>query len=1351
MGKAKPPKPANSDKEASGPRALLFRQAEERAERLTTLSKLTRLITSATESDAAFRAIAEAATTLLKAKMAYVWVDEGGDTLREGGSFWTPELVRPTLLIVPATRRGSLSGVVLDSRRPEYLEDVQSDPRWMNPVLAKAADLHACIALPLIHHDRALGTLIVIFGHRADFTPEEKDLASLLADQAAIAIDNARLYEDAGRRRREAELLAAVVRTVNTSLDLATVLQRIAEGAREICRSDMAFIALRDPGIDAVVFCHWPGARYQGYHSFRIAPGQGAGGQVLASGRPFRTDHYLEDTRIGPQFTAVAREEGMRSYMAVPIKLEERVEGFLAVSNRDDRALTDRDEQILVNLADHAAVAIHNARLFADNAARRQEAEAFAELSSAIASSLELQKILAFVVDRACALLGTQRSAVALVNSTEPEVSWLFLASRGMSPAFTEGMRPRHRRDGTTPAAIAERRPVWSADLLNDPAFDLTPATRAAVEAEGYRAVLSVPLLVGERVLGALVTYRDHVRPFSDRQVELLQAFADQAALALENSRLYEESQRRQRESEVLSEAARAITASLDLDTVLRRIADGAKDLVGSDIAAMGFREGETDTVTVRYRVGSRYSDRTLIVEPGKGLGGHVLVTGRPHRTDDYASDQSFDKSNLAGALADDVVAAMVVPIKTEERVEGTLYVANRTRRPFTDRDEAILVRLAAVAAIAIKNAQLFASERESERRYRTLVEGSIQGIYIDRDWVTLFANSTFARILGYESPRALIGLDTRGWIAPHERSRIEGYRTARLAGEPVPAQYEFQAVRTDGSLIWIGIQIAEILWEGDRAFQSTVLDISERKRAEASLRESEARKGTILSAALDCIITIDHEGRVVEFNPAAERTFGYTSAQALGRELAQLIVPPSLRDQHRRGLAQYLATGEGPVIGRRLELTAMRADGTEFPVEVAIIAIPSDGPPMFTGFLRDISERKRAEEALRQSEAQLRQSQKMDAVGQLAGGVAHDFNNLLTVITGRTELLLLRLPLDDPRRRDIELVRKTADRAATLTQQLLAFSRKQMLQVKVLDLNGVVANMALMLKPLIGETIDLLTLLDPTLGRVRADPAQIEQIVVNLAVNARDAMPQGGRLTIQTANIELDDAFIEAHPGASAGPHAMLCVRDSGAGMSPDVLAHIFEPFFTTKEVGKGTGLGLATVYGIVKQHGGYVGIESAAGTGTAVTIYLARVAASADSVAATESAAPLVAASGTVLVVEDEGELRELTTEVLGMAGYSILSAGSPREALDVARRHQGPIDLLLTDVVMPGMSGRDLADRLVPDHPGMKVLYMSGYTDDAIVHHGVLDPGTALLQKPFTPDKLTRMVGDVLSRLG
>ena len=733
--------------------------------------------------------------------------------------------------------------------------------------------------------------------------------------------------------------------------------------------------------------------------------------------------------------------------------------------------------------------------------------------------------------------------------------------------------------------------------------------------------MLSVPLLVGERALGALVTYRDDVGPFSSRQVELMQAFAHQAALALENSRLYAESERRRRESEVFAGVAQVITSSLDLDTVLRRITDSAKELVGSDLAMIGFREGDAESVTVRHRVGSRYtSDRTFRIEPGKGFGGLALQSGRPLRTDDYVNDPAFSKDYLAAVARDDSVSAMVVPIKSEERVIGLLYVANRTKRPFGDRDEAILLRLADEAAVAIRNAQLFASERESERRYRTLVESSIQGIHIQRDWITLFVNPAFARMFGYRHADELVGLDTRGWLSLDDRARLENDRASRLRGEPLPSQYELQATRADGTQIWVETQVTEIVWAGEPAIQSTVLDITERKRAE---------------------------------------------------------------------------------------------------------------------------------QALRQSEAQLRQVQKMEAVGQLAGGVAHDFNNLLTVITGRTELLLLRLAATDPHRRDVELVRKTADRAASLTQQLLAFSRKQMLQPRVLDLNGVVAGMAQMLKPLIGETIELDSLLAPVLGRVKADPAQIEQIILNLAVNARDAMPHGGRLTIETANVDLDDAFVETHPGATGGPHAMLSVRDTGTGMSPDVQAHLFEPFFTTKGVGKGTGLGLATVYGIVKQHGGYIRIESEPGVGTVVRIYLARAAPVPDPATEPAADAPAAAGSGTVLVVEDEGELRALATEVLGIAGYSVLSAASPNVALEIARQHAGPIHLLLTDVVMPEMSGRDLADRLVQARPGLKILYMSGYTDDAIVHHGVLDPGTVLLQKPFTPDKLTRMVGDLLAQ--
>ena len=381
----------------------------------------------------------------------------------------------------------------------------------------------------------------------------------------------------------------------------------------------------------------------------------------------------------------------------------------------------------------------------------------------------------------------------------------------------------------------------------------------------------------------------------------------------------------------------------------------------------------------------------------------------------------------------------------------------------------------------------------------------------------------------------------------------------------------------------------------------------------------------------------------------------------------------------------------------------------------------------------RLLLESRRAYDELAETQGQLEQAQKMDAIGRLAGGVAHDFNNLLTVILGRTDILLHPLKPEDPMRRGIELIQRTAGRAADLTRQLLAFSRKQVLEPVVLDLGAVATDMKDMLGRLIGEDIALLTTPTPGLGRVKADRGQIEQVVMNLAVNARDAMPQGGRLILETANVDLDDEYERRHVGARPGPHVMLAVSDTGTGIPREIQAQIFEPFFTTKEQGKGTGLGLATVYGIVKQSGGYIEVDSEPGQGTAFRIYLPRL----DAAAATE----------TILLVEDEEGVRELARDILRASGYTVLEARNGAEALLLCERHQGPLDMLLTDVVMPRMSGRELAERLAPLRPELSVLYMSGYTDDAVIRHGVLAAGTAFLQKPFTPAALVQRVRETL----
>ncbi|HUZ45802.1 MAG TPA: response regulator [Terriglobia bacterium] len=392
---------------------------------------------------------------------------------------------------------------------------------------------------------------------------------------------------------------------------------------------------------------------------------------------------------------------------------------------------------------------------------------------------------------------------------------------------------------------------------------------------------------------------------------------------------------------------------------------------------------------------------------------------------------------------------------------------------------------------------------------------------------------------------------------------------------------------------------------------------------------------------------------------------------------------------------------------------------------------------------LREKAER----ESRRRLEEQLQQSQKMEAIGRLAGGVAHDFNNLLTVIAGYCQLLLDRLGPNDPMRTSVGQIKEAGDRAASLTRQLLAFSRKQVLAPQVLNLNQVVANMNKMLTRLIGEDVELVTICFPGLWRVKADPGQIEQVMMNLAVNARDAMPRGGKLTIETANANLDKNFPDQHFVIIPGSYVMLAVSDTGTGMNQEIRSRIFEPFYTTKELGKGTGLGLSTVYGIVKQSGGYIWVYSEPEKGTTFKVYLPRAEADAEEPKQAESVLRTQAGSETILLVEDNEAVRTFVRCVLEARGYRLLEAGGSEDALKAVERHAGPIHLLLTDVVMPRMSGTELALRIASLHPETKVLYMSGYTDNAIVHHGVLDAGRHFLQKPFIPEALTQKIREVL----
>jgi two-component system cell cycle sensor histidine kinase/response regulator CckA len=526
----------------------------------------------------------------------------------------------------------------------------------------------------------------------------------------------------------------------------------------------------------------------------------------------------------------------------------------------------------------------------------------------------------------------------------------------------------------------------------------------------------------------------------------------------------------------------------------------------------------------------------------------------------------------------------------------------------------------------------------------------------------------------------------------------------------------------------------------------TAVPDRGSLERAEDVIRSADERYRTLVER-LPLIIYVDlldDHATNLYTSPQSEQILGYTPDDWLAEpDLFTRILHPEDRDRVLSELDEIRRTGEDLITEYRL----IARDGRVVWVRDGGTVIPDEqGRPVYLqGYLMDITRQKEAEEHRARLEEQLRQSAKMEAVGRLAGGIAHDFNNLLTAIQGYSELALSRFSADDRQRQDIEEIRRAADRAASLTRQLLAFGRRQMLQPKVLDLNHVVADMESMLQRLIGEDIELATELDSELGTVRADPGQIEQVLLNLAVNARDAMPQGGRLLVQTWNASIAAGTTRERVTIQPGHYVVLAVTDTGHGMTEDVRERIFEPFFSTKEAGRGTGLGLATVYGIVKQSGGYIWVESEPGQGTSFRIYLPLDGGAVEREESDDRSIHDRPGAGTVLLVEDEESVRSMVRRVLEEQGYTVLAASTGGEALQLARRHQGPIDLVFTDVVMPGMNGSELVERLRDSRPDIRVILMSGYAEGAV--RGGLDSSTTYLQKPFSPATLTELVRRVL----
>ncbi len=625
----------------------------------------------------------------------------------------------------------------------------------------------------------------------------------------------------------------------------------------------------------------------------------------------------------------------------------------------------------------------------------------------------------------------------------------------------------------------------------------------------------------------------------------------------------------------------------------------------------------------------------------------------------------------------------------------------------------------------------------ETTQRLGRILDNSSDEIYVfDADTLKfIFANKGALQNIGYtlKELQNLTPID----LKPRFTRESFNFLVKPLhSGQKERLVFETVHQRKDGSQYPVEVRLHLSKTESPPVFFAIVQDITERKRAEDALRKSEEKYRQLFEEDLTANYISTPQGEILFCNPAFLRIFGFNSVEEAQKSKAEDFYPdPQKRKEFISLLRQK----------RKLELYEVEYrthDGRTISVIQNVVGAFNDKNELteIKCYAFDITEHKKTQD-------QFRQAQKMEAIGQLAGGVAHDFNNLLTIINGYSELLLRRLPADAPSRKELKLIHQAGKKAASLTEQLLAFSRRQILKQEILNLNSIVFNIEKMLRRLIGENVELVTVLAPNLDNIKADHGQIEQVIMNLAVNARDAMPDGGQLLIETNNAYLDEKYARNHISVKPGDYVMLAVSDTGTGMDKETVSRIFEPFFTTKPKEKGTGLGLSTVYGIIKQSGGYIWVYSEPGKGTTFKIYIPKVTATVESTKRTRPSPESLTGNETILLVEDDPEVRNFSRDLLTEYGYNVLEAENGEQALAVCRQYEKSIHLIISDVIMPQMGGRDLERAILKLNRNIKFLFVSGYTDNAIVHQGVLDKNVNFLQKPFSPEELALKVRELL----
>ena len=890
---------------------------------------------------------------------------------------------------------------------------------------------------------------------------------------------------------------------------------------------------------------------------------------------------------------------------------------------------------------------------------------------------------------------------------------------------------------------VAERLTGWTSAEAQGRALEeifriINEETRHAVESPVHR-VLREGVVIGlanHTLLvsrdGRLIPIADSGAPIRDDQGRLtgvVLVFRDQTAERFEQ-------RRREAERQLLEDLARGRPLPSWLESLCRHYQVLYPEALASVLLLEGdrLRHGAAPDLPEEY-------NRTI---DGMQIGPMVGSCGTAAYRNDtvIVSDTATDPLWEVGrdlVFRFDLRACWSIPIRGRQgEVLGTFAVYYRTPRAPQPQEVADLERWAYLASLAISGFRDRQALEESEEKFRLLAEESLAGVYLIQDGRFVYVNNAVAQIYGAPREHVMQLPSALDVVAPEDRPMVAENLRRRLAGESVSIRYSFRVLRPDGTRRIVEVLGRRILYHGRPAVLGTALDITERHQAVETLRQREEFLRSLLRS-IDGVVW-EADPRTFRFtfvSERAEKLLGYPVRQWLEEENFWVNhLHPEDRDQAAQFCQSATARGEDHTFEYRM----VTAQGQTVWVRdyVTVEKDEAGQTVALRGILVDITERKRLE-------AQLLQAQKMEAIGRLAGGIAHDFNNLLTVILGYGQMLLQRSDLPPTAHELVQTIYDAGERAAGLTQQLLAFSRQTIVEPKLIYLDQFLHDMEKMLRRLIGEDVILGIAAAGRLPPVRVDPGQLSQIILNLVVNARDAMPRGGRLTLECTTVDLDEHYCRLHPEAQVGRYVCLAVSDTGEGMTPEVQQRIFEPFFTTKEVGRGTGLGLAVVYGIVRQHGGHVKVYSERGHGTTFKIYLPAVVGTQTE----EPPTPEVIPQGheTILLVEDDEAVRNLARTALEMYGYQVLVAVDAAEAQRLVEKYSGSLDLVVTDVVMPGMSGRELVEILRSRYPHLKVLFMSGYTDDAVVRHGLVHAEVAFLHKPFTPVDLAQKVRDVL----